>query len=190
MFIAEKNIKFTLRKHKLRNMNRLKFLLVPFLLMGMFACQPQGEKCPEVDIDKELSEIRSVLEQYELARESEDFATVEQIWASDEDIILFGTEGDEQMVGMEEIGKAMSRQFDELENTLINISEQKIKLSKDGKIAWFSEVLDYNFIYEGENMAFEGIRFTGVMEKRDGMWQLVQGHLSVPYEAELEEEAR
>jgi len=171
-------------------MKNLKLLLLPFILLGLAACQPQGEKCPEVDIEKEMSDIRSVLEQYELARESEDFATVEQIWASDDDIILFGTEGDEQMVGIAEIGKAMSRQFDELENTLINISEQKIKLSKDGLIAWFSEVLDYNFIYEGENMSFEGIRFTGVMEKRDGKWKLVQGHLSVPYEAELEEEAR
>jgi len=84
----------------------------------------------------------------------------------------------------------MSRQFDEFENTLINISDQKIKISKDGNTAWFSEVLDYNFIYLGEDMSFEGIRFTGVMEKREGSWKLVQGHLSVPYEAEIEEEAR
>lgn len=156
----------------------------------MVACTPQGEQRQEIDLDKELSDIRSLLEQYELAREGEDFATVEQIWASDDDIILFGTEGDEQMVGFAEIKKAMSRQFDELENTLINISEQKIKISEDGNTAWFSEVLDYNFIFQGENMIFEGIRFTGVMEKREGKWKLVQGHLSVPYEANIEEEAR
>jgi ketosteroid isomerase-like protein len=171
-------------------MKKLRFLLVPIILAGLVACEPQGEKCPEVDVDKELSEIRSVLEQYELARESEDFSTVEHIWASNDEIVLFGTEGDEQMVGIEEIKKAMSRQFDEFENTLINISEQKIHLSKDGNTAWFSEVLDYNFIYQGENMSFEGIRFTGVMEKCEDKWQLVQGHLSVPYEAELEEEPR
>ena len=171
-------------------MKKLIFLLVTIILAGMVACEPQGEKCPEVDVDKELSEIRSVLEQYELARESEDFSTVEQIWASSDDIVLFGTEGDEQMVGIGEIKKAMSRQFDEFENTLINISEQRIHLSKDGNMAWFSEVLDYNFIYHEENMVFEGIRFTGVMQKNEGKWQLVQGHLSVPYEAELEDEPR
>ena len=171
-------------------MKKLKLLVTPFILAGMIARAPQGEKCPEVDFDKELSEIRSVLEQYELARESEDFSTVEQIWASDEDIVLFGTEGDEQMVGFAAINKAMSRQFDEVENTLINISEQKIKISKDGNTAWFSQVLDYNFIYQGVGMSFEGIRSTGVMEKREGTWKLVQGHLSVPYEAELEEEPR
>ncbi len=171
-------------------MNKLKYLLIPFLFTGMIACVPQAEKCPEVDFDKELSDIRTVLEQYELARESEDFTTVEQIWASDEDIVLFGTEGDEQMVGFSEIRKAMSRQFDEVENTLINISEQKIKINKSGNTAWFSQVLDYNFIYLGEDMSFEGIRVTGVLEKCDGQWKLVQSHLSVPYEAEIEEEAR
>ena len=171
-------------------MKKLKFLFVPLILAGLVACQPQEEKCPEVDLKKELSEIRSVIAQYELARESEDFSTVEQTWAGDEDIVLFGTEGDEQLVGITAIKKAMSKQFDEFENTLINISDQKIKLSKDGNVAWFSEVLDYNFIYQGENMSFEGVRFTGVMEKRDGKWKLVQGHLSVPYEADFEQVQR
>lgn len=168
-------------------MKKLRTYMIILLALGMAACTPQGDKCPEVDFDKELSDIRTVLEQYELARESEDFATVENLWASEADIVLFGTEGDEQLVGIESIKKAMSRQFDEVENTLINISDQKIRINREGTTAWFSEVLDYNFIYLGENMAFEGIRFTGVLEKYDGKWKLVQGHLSVPYEADFEE---
>ena len=171
-------------------MKKLKIVLSLLVLIGFVACEPQGDKCPEVDFDKELSEIRTVLEQYELARESEDFTTVEQIWAPNADIVLFGTEGDEQLIGIKAIKKAMSKQFDEVENTLINISDQKIRINEAGNTAWFSEVLDYNFIYLGEDMAFEGIRFTGVMEKRDGKWKLVQGHISVPYEAEFEDESR
>lgn len=171
-------------------MKKLKILLSLLIVLSISACEPQGEKCPEVDFDLEMSNIRTVLEQYELAREGEDFSTIEQIWAPDADIVLFGTEGDEQLVGIEAIKKAMSRQFDEVENTLINISDQKIRINRAGNTAWFSEILDYNFIYLGEDMAFEGIRFTGVLEKRDDKWKLVQGHLSVPYEAEIEEEGR
>ena len=171
-------------------MKTLKILFSVLILVGIVACEPQQEKCPEVDFDKEMSGIRMVLEQYELAREGEDFATIELIWASDEDIVLFGSEGDEQLVGFVAIKKAMSKQFDEIENTLINISDQKIKINKSGNVAWFSEVLDYNFIYLGEDMSFEGIRFTGVLEKREGHWKMVQGHLSVPYEAEIEDEGR
>lgn len=171
-------------------MKTLKILLSLIILIGLVACEPKKEECPEVDFDKEMSDIRMVLDQYELAREGEDFATIEMTWAPDEDIVLFGTEGDEQLVGFNEIKKAMSRQFDEIENTLINISDQKIKISKSGNVAWFSEVLDYNFIFQGENMTFEGIRYTGVLEKCDGKWKMVQGHLSVPYEADIEDEGR
>ena len=169
-------------------MKKLKIIVSLFILAGIVACSPQGEKCPEIDFDKELSDIRTVLEQYELARENEDFLIAGQIWAPDEDIVLFGTEGDEQLVGIEAIKKAVSRQFDEIENTLINISDLKIKINKSGNTAWFSEILDYNFIYLGQNMSFEGIRFTGVLEKRDDKWKLVQGHMSVPYEAKIEDE--
>ncbi len=157
---------------------------------ALTACDSGAEKCPEIDLVKEMSEIRSILEQYELAREREDFATVENIWANSDNIVLFGTEGDEQLVGIEAINNAITKQFDEFENTLINISDQKIHINKSGNTAWFSEVLDYNFIYLGEDMTFEGIRFTGVLEKIDGKWKMVQGHLSVPYEAALEDEAR
>lgn len=171
-------------------MKTYKILFSLIILIGLVACEPNKEECPEVDFDKEISDIRMVLDQYELAREGEDFATIEMTWAGDEDIVLFGTEGDEQLVGFVEIKKAMNRQFDEIENTLINISDQKIKINKSGNTAWFSEVLDYNFIFQGEGMTFEGIRFTGVLEKRDGKWKMVQGHLSVPYDADIEEEGR
>lgn len=167
-------------------MKNLFRLLIPVLLIGLIGCESQKEESPEVDFNKELSEIRSVIEQFELARESEDFSTIEQIWAPDEDIVLFGSEGDEQLVGFAAIKKAMVQQFDELENILISIRDQKIKINKSGTTAWFSQILNYNFIYQNENMSFEGIRFTGVLEKRENKWLLVQGHLSVPYDADLE----
>jgi len=171
-------------------MKKTILLLIPMLLLGFGGCAPEGEKCPEVDFDKEMSDIRTLLEQYELARENEDFSTVEMIWADDNDILLIGTESHEELKGIDAIKKAMAKQFDEFENTLINISDQKIGMNKTATTAWFYEMLDYNFIYQGEDMVFEGIRFTGVLEKRDGKWKLVQGHLSIPYEAEIKEEAR
>lgn len=171
-------------------MKRMKVIIAIMIAATLSACAPGGEKCPPVDMEKELSEIRFVLEQYELAREREDFATVEHLWAEEADIVLFGTVGNEQLVGIEAIKKAMSRQFNEFENTLINISEQMIRINEAGTVAWFSEVLDYSFIYMGEHMIFEGMRFTGVLEKKEDKWKLVQGHLSVPYESAIEENNR
>ena len=171
-------------------MKRLAIIFFPVLLLVYTACSPGAEKCPDVDFDKEMSEIRILLEQYELARECGDFTTVERIWAPDTNIILFGTEGEEQLAGIDAILKAMKRQFSELQNTFINISDQRIQISKTGQTAWFSQVLDYNFIYQGNNVSFEDIRFTGVLEKHNGKWMMVQGHLSVPYEADIGERTR
>ena len=50
-----------------------------------------------------------------------------------------------------------------------------------GTVAWFSEVLDVKVVVAtGEAVELEGTRFTGVLEKRNGNWVLVQIHASVP----------
>jgi ketosteroid isomerase-like protein len=160
------------------------FVFLTALLTLQFCTPPQSE----VDVQAETSAIRTVLEKYVIARENEDISIIEEIWAPDEDIMLIGTDSDEFYVGWEAIKKAIQGQFGSFENTLISVTDQKIQLDKTGNAAWFSEVLNYNFIYNGEAISFEGIRFTGVLEKRDLKWLLVQGHLSIPVEVELEEE--
>ena len=47
-------------------------------------------------------------------------------------------------------------------------------------MAWFSELLDWQVTAGGERVALEGMRFTGVLEKRNGNWMIVQMHVSVP----------
>ena len=160
------------------------FLSIFLFFVFQFCSQPQ----PQVDHQKEISAIRTVLERYAIARENEDLSIIEEIWAPDEDIILIGTDSDENLVGWEEIRKAIRRQFGSFENTLISITDQEIKINKNGNTAWFSQMLNYNFIFNSEAMSFEGIRFTGVLEKREGQWRLVQGHLSIPVEVDIEEE--
>lgn len=46
-------------------------------------------------------------------------------------------------------------------------------------MAWFSEVVDWEVLTSGEKTLIEGIRFTGVMEKINGEWLIVQFHSSV-----------
>ncbi|MFO8128809.1 MAG: nuclear transport factor 2 family protein [Bacteroidales bacterium] len=155
------------------------------VLVFLNFCNPPG---PATDLDEEFSGIRTVLEKYEIANEDEDFSIIEEIWADDDAIILIGTERDEKLVGWEEIRKAVRNQHRNFENTLISITEQMININETANTAWFSEELSYNFIYEGEAMSYEGIRFTGVLEKIDGKWKLVQGHLSMPAETKMSKE--
>ena len=97
-----------------------------------------------------------------------------------DDIVLYGTDSDERLVGWNKIKEVIKRQFSMIENTYISASDQVINISDCGNTAWFAELLNYNFIYQGAAHSYDNIRFTGVMEKLDGHWVIVQAHLSLP----------
>ena len=153
------------------------FTLIALIFFFLTSCQEE-RKC--FNKDDELSKIENVLEHYALANESQDFNLIEKIWATDDDIVLIGTHANEKLVGWEQIQKAIKKQYSEFEDTYISVIEQKITINESGNTAWFSEFLNYNFIHEGQAMSFEGIRFTGILEKRGDQWLIVQGHLSIP----------
>jgi hypothetical protein len=113
---------------------------------------------------------------------------IEEVWSKDDNIILIGTDSDENYVGWGQIRKAIQKQFGSLESVLISITDQKIQTDYDGRTAWFSQTLNYNFIYNSVAMTYEGIRSTGVLKKQDDKWKIVQVHLSVPVEVDIDEE--
>lgn len=45
-------------------------------------------------------------------------------------------------------------------------------------VAWFSALLDDCALFDGKEGCWKDVRWTGVAEKREGAWVLVQGHLS------------
>lgn len=155
------------------------------LLVAIISCQGKKEK---INPEEEIAEIENVLDQYVIANENQDFSIIENIWANDDDIELIGTDSDELLTGWESIKSAIQNQFESFENTYISVNDQHIHLNTSGNTAWFFETLNYNFLYKGEAMSFEGIRFTGVMLKRNEKWEIVQGHLSIPAEVDIESE--
>jgi ketosteroid isomerase-like protein len=132
-----------------------------------------------VDLEKEKAAIKFVLEKYVTANESQDIAIIEEIWCPSESIVSFGTESGEKLVGIEAIRKAVQRQFNTFTDTYISKRDQIIELNPTGNTAWFSQIVNYNFIHNGTPYAYEGLRYTGVLVKREGKWKLVQTHMSV-----------
>jgi ketosteroid isomerase-like protein len=47
-------------------------------------------------------------------------------------------------------------------------------------------MMNYNFMADSVAQSYSGMRFTGVLEKCDDEWKLVQGHLSVPANIQIE----
>jgi ketosteroid isomerase-like protein len=124
--------------------------------------------------------IENVLDKYIVANETQNFELIQEIWAPNADIILYGTDSDERLMGWINIKNAIKEQFGHITDTYISASDQFIKLNCTGNTAWFAETLNYNFVYSDKAQSYEGLRFTGVLEKMDGEWKLVQAHLSLP----------
>jgi hypothetical protein len=100
--------------------------------------------------------------------------------AHDEDMVCFGTDAAERWVGWVSLKESLQKQFDAVENTKISAKDQVIMISQSADVAWFSYIMDAQVELQGDQVNFEGMRVTGVLEKRDSKWVIVQFHVSVP----------
>ncbi|MCF8366179.1 MAG: nuclear transport factor 2 family protein [Bacteroidales bacterium] len=155
--------------------NVLLLFVSMFMLLG--CSQVKKEK---TDIQQEKDAIKLVLEKYAIANETQDMDMIEEIWCPSESIVSFGTLSGEKMVGWAQIRNAVEAQFSRFSNTFISYRDQIIEVNSSGNTAWFSEIINYNFIMDGEAHSYEGLRYSGVLVKKDGKWLLVQTHMSVP----------
>ena len=58
------------------------------------------------------------------------------------------------------------------------IKDLTINLSRSGDVAWFYCTLNDINTWKGKPANWENTRWTGVLEKRDGRWMIVQQHFS------------
>jgi len=94
-------------------------------------------------------------------------------------MVTFGTDASERWEGWDALKASVKIQFDAFDVQNINRSEKVINYNSNKDVAWFSEVVDWEVLTGGEQTLIEGIRFTGVMEKINGEWLIVQFHSSV-----------
>jgi hypothetical protein len=148
------------------------------VLIVLLAC----ERCPKEDVKTdEITKVENLLEKYVIAIENEDYLMIENLWDGGDSTMLLGTDSHERLMGWESIRNAYKNQFNLLSDTYISVQDQFIRINCSANTAWFSQRMNYNFIYDSIAHSFEGIRFTGVLVKNeDNVWKMVQGHLSVP----------
>jgi len=135
------------------------------------------------------------------AQRAEDRAAVEQAinnvfgWAVNKDFdLFFGTIADDSdfisvtpydrvKFGFAEVRKDSafwgSPDFRAIRH---EVRDLKIRFSRSGEVAWFFCRLDDINEWKGQPANWENIRWTGVLEKREGRWRVVQQHFSWPSE--------
>ena len=99
--------------------------------------------------------------------------------AQDSDMITFGTDASERWDGWDELQNSVKKQFQAFDILNVKRMNKNIHFSKSGEVAWFSEIVDWEFLVDGQKQVVKGVRYTGVMEKREDGWKIVQFHSSV-----------
>ncbi|MGD8777924.1 MAG: nuclear transport factor 2 family protein [Ignavibacteria bacterium] len=151
-------------------------------LMGVFFLV-NSSYAQKVDMEIEKQNVKAVLDQFIKASETENMELLSKVYAHDPDMVVFGTEAGERIVGWDSLKAVMEKQFAATENSKFSIRDQVIKVHVSGTAAWFSELIDCEIVSEGETTNMEGLRATGVLEKRNGNWVIVQIHYSIPVES-------
>lgn len=104
------------------------------------------------------------------------------IVAQDEDFFIFHPDSKSTIIGFEAFKQLGERVWmkDAFRATDFAVKELRINFSASGLVAWYSAFLDDHAEWNGKPAGWDNVRWTGVLEKRDGKWIIVQMHFSFP----------
>jgi len=110
---------------------------------------------------------------------TKDRARLESIIAHDDDYFSFHPDGLDGVHGYADFESGFELWMDpRFEATRTDVRQFRCHRSSSGEVAWFSAILDDCYIWDGQPGCWKDTRWTGVLEKRDGRWQIVQMHFS------------
>ena len=109
---------------------------------------------------------------------TKDFRLLYSVIANDPDFLEVHPDG-KIVKGFDEFKKAEQIwKSPDFKAVRYEIRDLRIKLSRSGDVAWFAGLLDDINEWKGRPASWEDTRWTGVLEKRDGRWVMVQQHFS------------
>jgi SnoaL-like domain len=110
---------------------------------------------------------------------TKDRALLESVLSHDPGLFIFHPDSKSTVVGWEPMEKLFALWMDpRFKATGYAIRDLRINLSRSGEVSWFSAVLDDCGEWNGKASCWNDVRWTGVLEKRDGAWVIVQMHFS------------
>ena len=101
-------------------------------------------------------------------------------FADDPELFWFSPEDNGTIHGFQAFTELMEGFFmkDDFKAIRYEIKDLYIGLSRSGDMAWYHARLDDFNEWRGQPANWEDVRWTGVLEKRDGRWVIVQMHFS------------
>jgi ketosteroid isomerase-like protein len=126
-------------------------------------------------------EVKDFLAQYVAAYEKKDLGAIMKMIAPEADVVFFEADEKGRYVGADQIKSAY-------ENSLKQVKAIKgeykwTSVGSKGDVAWFATEVMFD-VDTGQDKFKQLGRWTGVLEKKNGKWMLVQSHFSFPDQEE------
>jgi ketosteroid isomerase-like protein len=104
----------------------------------------------------------------------------------DASFFIFHPDSKSTVVGWDAFRKTIDDLFmdEAMKPSRTEIKDLRINLSESGNVAWYSCLLDDIGEYKDRKWEWLDCRWTGVLEKRNGKWLIVQMHFSLPTDRE------
>ena len=157
------------RQTGLSGQMRFSAILLTILLLNISAAQ---------DASTEKATIEQVIHASIGWAKEKDFNLLHSVIANDSDYVSVNP-NKRVVMGYEEFRKAEkfwgSPDFKALR---YEIRDLKINIARSGDVAWYYCVLDDVNEWKGKPASWMNARWTGVLEKREGRWVIVQMHFS------------
>jgi len=109
---------------------------------------------------------------------TKDRPLLESVIAHDPELFIFNPDST-SVVGWDAFVKGFDFWMDpRFKATVFDLRDLRIGISRGGDVAWYSGRLDDLAEWEGKPIGWKDTRWTGVLEKRDGKWVILQMHFS------------
>ena len=134
----------------------------------------------EVDVAAEKQAIEKVIHSSIGWAANKDKELVFSCFADDPELFWFSPRDDGTVHGFQAFVELTEGFFmlDEFQHVSYEIKDLHVQLAETGTVAWYHARLDDFNEWKGQPARWENVRWTGVLEKRDGQWVIVQMHFS------------
>lgn len=161
------------------NMKKMKRFIYVFITLLVFS------SCNEspVDLDKAKSEAEAFIESQFDFFSSGNIEDAKKVF--DLDAVLIGTDEDEYLSGWSEVGPSIVGQIAVIKEPVFKSRNLNIVMGDDGKMASYTQIVDFTFDSDGQTVEITNVRSSGVVKKYDGKWKIAQIHWSVGVQGQV-----
>jgi ketosteroid isomerase-like protein len=122
-------------------------------------------------------EVKDFLTQYEAAYEKKDLGALMKLIAPGAEVVFFEADEKGRYVGPDQIKAAYENSLKQVKS--IKGEYKWTSVGSKGDVAWFATEVLFD-VDTGEDKFKQLGRWTGVLEKKNGKWLLLQSHFSFP----------